>query len=132
MVFTLDTNIMGCLLKGDKNVLHNIQNAIKSDKKLIINPVTFYEIYRGLLNKNVTEQLEKFKQFCNQFETCMFTKKTFVIAAEIYADLAGKGRLMDDADILIAALCIENGYVLITNNEKQFKKIDNLIILNWT
>ena len=131
MIFTLDTNIMSYLLKGDKNILQNVQNIITNGEKLIINPITFYEVYRGLLNKNAIKQLGKFKRYCNQFENCEFSRKTFIIAAEIYSDLKNRGDLIDDADIFIAALCIENDYLLITNNEKHFNRIKTLKFLNW-
>ena len=87
--------------------------------------------HRGLLNKKASSQLQKFNQHCSQFEHCEFSKKTFVIAAEIYSDLKDNGKLIDDADIFIAALCIENDYMLITNNENHFKRIGKLRILNW-
>ena len=90
MVFTLDTNIMSYLLKGDKNVLQNLQNAITSGDKLVINPITFYEVYRGLFNKKAISQLKKFEQYCNQFENCGISWKTFIISAEIYSDLKDK------------------------------------------
>ena len=131
MDFTLDTNIMSYLLKGDKSILKNVQNIITNGEKLIINPITFYEIYRGLLNKKAVKQLNKFEQYCNQFENCEFSRKTFIIAAEIYSDLKSNGKLIDDADIFIAALCIENGFVLITNNEKHFNRVKKLKFLNW-
>jgi tRNA(fMet)-specific endonuclease VapC len=39
-----------------------------------------------------------------------------VRAAEIYGQLYRTGNLIGDADILIAATCLENGHALATNN----------------
>lgn len=36
-----------------------------------------------------------------------------------------------DADILISASAMSNGFTLITNNEKHFKRIAGLRIENW-
>ena len=131
MKFTLDTNMISYLLKGDRDILEKLQNAIISGDKFVINPIVFYEVYRGLLYKKASEQLKRFQQYCNQFDSCGVCQQTFITAAEIYSNLREKGKLIDDADIFIAAVCIQNGHVLITNNEKHFKRINKLKILNW-
>ena len=52
-------------------------------------------------------------------------------AGEIYADLRKKGEQISDADILIEATVLVNDSVLVTNNNKHFKRIKNLKIENW-
>ena len=52
-------------------------------------------------------------------------------ATEIYIALKQKGQLIGDADILIAAYCLVNGYTLVTNNTNDFDRIDGLRIVNW-
>ena len=58
-------------------------------------------------------------------------KETGEIAAYIYAKLQKRGRLIEDADLLIAAYCIQNDYTLVTNNSKHFENIDTLQFVNW-
>jgi len=41
------------------------------------------------------------------------------------------GKTICDADILIAAHCIVNGYTLITHNTKHFENIEGLLLENW-
>ncbi|GHU53286.1 hypothetical protein FACS1894200_13840 [Spirochaetia bacterium] len=62
---------------------------------------------------------------------CGMDTGTAEIAARIYADLKKRGLLIEDADILIAAFCIQNDYILVTNNSKHFKNIGNLNSINW-
>ena len=52
-------------------------------------------------------------------------------AAEIYISLKQKGQLIKEADILIAAYCLVNGYTLVTRNIKDFIRIDDLNFINW-
>lgn len=52
-------------------------------------------------------------------------------AAQIYSELKQKGELVDDADIFIAAMCLENNYVLVTNNVRHFNRVSGLSIENW-
>jgi predicted nucleic acid-binding protein len=47
---------------------------------------------------------------------------------QIRAKLKRKGQIIDDLDILIAATCLANNLVLITENQKHFKRIEELEI----
>ena len=129
--FTLDTNIISYLLKGNKIIAAKIKEKLDNGDQIIINPITYYEICRGLLAVNNTKKLEKFKEICKIFRVNQITEKTLYKAAEIYAYLRKKGKLIDDADIFIAAICIEEDIILITNNEKHFLRIKELELEKW-
>ncbi len=129
--YTLDTNIISYLLKGNKNLSAILKKKIKEGNIVIINLITYYEICRGLLAINNLDKLEKFKDICNSFETGSITINTIYRAAIIYADLKRHGKLIDDADIFIASICMEDNLILVTNNEKHFQRIKGLKLENW-
>ena len=54
-----------------------------------------------------------------------------VEAAEIYSDLSGRGILIPDADILIAASAMAHELGVATNNVEHFKRIRGLYVENW-
>ncbi|GHU34623.1 hypothetical protein FACS1894105_01730 [Clostridia bacterium] len=132
MIFTFDTNILSYELKGNVNIVSNRVKAIKNGDLMVINPITYYEMYRGLLRKHSSKQITVFLKYCESFGICEMTTRTFTKAAELHTNLTLKGELIEDADIFIAAICIVNDITLITNNEKHFKRIKGLKILNWT
>jgi len=37
-----------------------------------------------------------------------------------------------DADLLIAAFCLVDEYILVTNNTRDFEKFTSLQLLDWT
>ncbi len=43
-----------------------------------------------------------------------------------------KLRILDDADLLIAAIALANGCVLVTNNVKHYARVPDLELENWT
>ena len=57
-------------------------------------------------------------------------------ALDIYAAekarLIKTGNTIDDFDILIGATAVANDMVLVTNNEKHFKNLENIVFENWT
>ena len=56
-------------------------------------------------------------------------------AAEEYgrirADLEKKGTPIGSLDMLIAASALSNNSVLVTNNDKEFRRIPELKVQNW-
>ena len=132
ITITLDTNIVAYLLKGLYDVEKKIKAEISNGNKLVINPITYYEVCRGLIAINSSAKLHTFKEICELFGVVELTKASLERSAVIYADLKNKGLLIEDADIFIGAICLENNYTLVTNNEKHFSRIDGLKYINWT
>ena len=129
--FTFDTNILSYYLKGNDEIGDRLKKEFSSGNEFIINPITYYEINRGLLAINNHKKLTKFKVLCDVFGIIELSNKVFDKAAQIYANLRKKGELIEDADILIAATCIIDDLILVTNNKKHFSRINGLKNENW-
>jgi predicted nucleic acid-binding protein len=72
-----------------------------------------------------------FKQFLEKINVFSLDDKTIELAADIYADLRKNGKIIGDADILIAAIVIMNRGTLISNNAKHYENIQKLHLINW-
>ena len=64
-------------------------------------------------------------------EIIILTVEIMDTASDVYLELKKKGELIEDADILVAASAITNDLVLITDNEKHFRRIEGLKVENW-
>lgn len=57
-------------------------------------------------------------------------------AAEAYgtirAELETKGEMIGNNDLWIAAHALASGLILVTNNEKEFRRVRGLKVQNWT
>jgi len=129
--YALDTNIVSYLLRGDKELQERIYYEIKKGDGVVILPIVYYEIKRGLIDKNAKVKLVAFERLCNMLGIEGMDMKTLDIAANIYAYKKQQGQQIEDADILIAASCVAYGYILVTNNERHFLGINGLKITNW-
>ncbi|MCL2096867.1 MAG: PIN domain-containing protein [Oscillospiraceae bacterium] len=133
-VYALDSNIISDILKKDPVIVNSYRRGITQGKKFIIPPIVFYEIQRGLLAKNMLNRLRSFGNFCKNTEIDEFDLSVWSKSAEIYAELSKKGKPVGsrfDGDVFIAAYCIVNGYILVTNNKNHFKHIDGLRFEHW-
>jgi predicted nucleic acid-binding protein len=72
--------------------------------------------------------LQELAQTCTMLEPSYEAAK---IGGEIYAGLKKEGRLINDADILIASIVKAHDAVLVTNNLGHFSRIQGLKVENW-
>ena len=52
-------------------------------------------------------------------------------AIDIYVQERKEKRNIEDADVFIAAFCIHNNHILVTDNAKHFENIKGLHTVNW-
>lgn len=128
---TLDTNIITAFLKNDLNVLTKVSEYLDAFDWLSINIISYYEILRGLIDLGNRKKLKEFDEFIEENELISIRKETIQKAAEIYAYLKKRGTLIEDADILIAAIALVENLVLVTDNVRHFERVDGLQIENW-
>jgi len=128
---TLDTNIITAFLKKDLRAVERVSDYLEFFDRLTINIISYYEILRGLKDLGDEEKLRRFEEFIQENELISIRKETIEKAAEIYAYLKKEGNLIEDADILMAAIAIVEDLVLITNNISHFKRVKGLETENW-
>ncbi|MBI4669865.1 MAG: type II toxin-antitoxin system VapC family toxin [Elusimicrobia bacterium] len=129
----LDTDTLSFYLKGVSAVVAVAETYIKEQGKLAFSLITYYEVLRGLKSAGLTHKIERFRVFA--LDSCHLTPLTpevFDIASGIYADLNVLGQPLPDADILVAASCLSENRILVTNNKKHFQRISGLVIESWS
>lgn len=127
----LDSDTMINVMKRRPVALSRASAYLQVHAKLSFSVITRYEVLRGLhISKSPTDVAE-FERSCLLNDVVPLTHKIVSRAAELYADLRARGLLIPDADILIAAIALEHGLVLATNNVKHFSRFPSLVIDNW-
>jgi tRNA(fMet)-specific endonuclease VapC len=127
----LDTSILIAFLKGEENVVIKVEKYIEEFDRLSLSIITYYEILRGLKYLGNERKLMSFEELIEKSEIITLDREVISRASEIYAELKGRGELIEDADILIAASCLVKGMVLVTDNEEHFIRIESLKVENW-
>ena len=127
----LDTNI--CIYIIKKKPENVIKKFLKTKPDSIcISSITVSELYFGVAKSSKpNENTIALEQFILPLTIIDFNKEDSIAYGKLMAKLEQKGKLIGAMDMLIAAQAISRDLVLITNNEKEFIKIDGLIIENW-
>src|SRR5436309_2664241 len=127
----LDTDILSAVMRREPAAIASARIYLHVHQRFTFSIITRYEILRGLKSKNAVTQLVAFDAFCAANTILPLTDANVVRAASIYADLYRRGALIGDADILIAASALVNGYGVVTNNQRHFSRITGLQLDNW-
>ena len=129
--YILDTNIVTAHLKKNPVVMQRMRQAEATGLPVMLNAVSYYETRRGLLFIDVRAQLRAFEQLWQVLGIAMIDLAVLDKAAELYADLRRAGQLIEDADLLIAAIALVHDLTLVTNNTAHFSRIASLRVEDW-
>ena len=69
--------------------------------------------------------------FLQAYEILEFSTAHTLAYAELRADLERRGRPIGPNDMLIAAQAIGSDLIIVTNNEREFRRVPGLKIENW-
>jgi len=129
-MYCLDSDIIIEYFKGNTSIKNHFDKIHKSE--LFITPITLCELYKGaFLSKNVEKNIVIINKLLKTINIIEFDFYACELYGKIYSELKEKGKLTQDFDLIIAAICISNNKILITRNIKHFDKIKVLKIEKW-
>lgn len=123
----LDTSVAVRFLNGDAAVVENVLRLPE-----IVLPLTVVgELLFGA--ENSARSLQNLPRYLEFISTCTVErlgKETAASYARTRCTLKRKGRPIPMNDVWIAAQCLENGWVLVTD-DTDFDYVDGLILEHW-
>lgn len=120
MTYLLDTNIISLLLRRHATVIQRTEAALVANATIILSPIVYYEVKRGLLKRDAKKQTDFFEQLMSKFAWQDFEPNDWEEAARLWASRMSKGAPITDADVLIAAQAKRLDAILVTDNTKDF------------
>ena len=132
MTYMLDTNICIYAIKNKpKIVLEKIKSNL--NKGLCISAITLAELEHGVAKSMYPQKNTiALMQFLAILEVLPFDDISAVEYGIICADLQKKGTPIGTMDMLISAHARSEKLILVTNNVREFERVENLQIENWT
>jgi len=130
MKYLLDTNICIYFMKG----MYSLDEKIKAVdvKNCFISEITLAELKYGVENSfHKRKNAKVLEAFMSEIKVLPIFNSLDFYAKE-KARLRKSGEIIDDFDLLIGASAVVNKMVLVTNNQKHFKRIKQVRIQDWT
>ena len=127
----LDTNICIYIIKKQpQSVLDKLLASSTAD--IGISAITVAELRYGATKSEQSQRNHNaLDEFLSSFEIAAFDQPATVTYGKIRTALEKKGRPVGPLDTLIAAHALSLEIPLITNNEKEFRQVPDLIVENW-
>ena len=127
----IDTDILSYFLNGDDKVTAKVQEYLVHYDKLLFCQITYFEILAGLEYKQASKQISKFELFASKCSILTLTENSLILSAKVYGELRRKGIQIGTPDLLIAGIAIDKNLNLVTNNDRHYRPIDRLTLINW-
>lgn len=131
MMYMLDTNICIYIIKQKpKQVIEKLKKLHNAN--LCISSITYSELLYGVENSlNVHKNLLALTMFLSNVEILPYDENASIDYGLIRAELEKKGEPIGPLDMLIAAHAKSLRITLVTNNEREFRRVKGLNIENW-
>ncbi len=132
MKFMLDTNICIYLIKRkSQRIIERLKKHTADE--IGISSITLVELQYGVAKSQRKKQNRiALEGFVLPLEIASFDEKAAETYGKIRANLEKAGIPIGSLDTLIGAHAFNLDVTLVTNNNKEFKRIKNLKVVDWT
>ena len=130
-MFLIDTNI--CIYLMNDHPPQVIQKFREIGVgNVCISSITVSELQYGVFkSKQIKKNMKRLDEFLTPFEIIPYDESASIYYGKIRSHLEKKGYVIGPLDMLIAAHALSEKLTLITNNEKEFKRVKSLKVENW-
>lgn len=128
--YMLDTNIAIYVIKRRPKELLEIFN--KHDGSMCISSITFAELMHGVEKSSSPEKNRRnVEDFVSRLEIVSYDESAGAHYGDIRACLEKRGTPIGVNDLHIAGHARSCALVLVTNNVKEFERVEGLRVVNW-
>ena len=130
MSFLLDTDTCIYAMRQNESVLERLLSKSRAD--VAVSVITEGELRTGAAkSSSPAKTLRLLENFLRPLEIVEFTSADAASYANVRSKLERTGRPIGPLDTLIAAQAVCRKLVLVTNNEREFRRVAGLRVENW-
>ncbi|MDR3282613.1 MAG: PIN domain-containing protein [Candidatus Methanoplasma sp.] len=132
MIYYLDTDTCVFFLK---NTYPGLTNRLLTHhpSEIVIPSMVVAELMHGAhKSAKVAQNLEQTRKFLWVFDVAPFNETAACIYGDLRSRLEGEGNAIGPGDLVIAATVMSENGILVTHKTKEFSRVPNLSIEDWT
>ena len=128
--YMLDTNIVIYVIK--RRPLEVLDTFNQHAGQMCISSITLSELLHGVeKSAQPDHNLRQVESFVSRLDVLDYTSKASAHYGDIRSNLEKKGKTIGVNDIHIAGHARSEGLILVTNNLKEFERVEALRLDNW-
>ena len=130
MRFLLDTNIVSDLVRHPRGKIAGRISDVGEDD-VCTSIVVAAELRYGAAKRNSSRLTAQLEAVLGALEVIALEPPADAMYGLIRADLARSGQPIGGNDLLIAAHALALGLTVVTDNEREFSRVEDLRVENW-
>lgn len=131
MKFLLDTDTCIYALKRNESVLRRLLSTPREDVATSV--ITEAELRTGAAkSSSPAKTLRLIENFLRPLTIVDFTSEDAIVYAAVRAKLERAGTPIGPLDTLTASHAVARKLTLVSNNEREFRRVTGLIVENWS
>ena len=132
MLYMLDTNICSYIIRNKPQSIKAKLQEVEKNHTIALSSIVVSELLYGATKKNSSKLMRIVSAFIDNFIIYDYSKISAESYANIRTDLEKKGKIIGANDLLIASHALSLGAVLVTNNTKEFERVEGLVLEDWS
>jgi tRNA(fMet)-specific endonuclease VapC len=130
MTYLLDTNI--CIYIINEQPAQVLRRLIQAGREsLAISAVTVAELAFGIAKSTRPESRSKLENFLSNFPILDWNEDAAWVYGPVRKELEARGQRIGERDLLLACQALARNATMVTNNTREFERIDGLKLENW-
>lgn len=130
--YLLDTNICIYIIKHQPEIVRQHFEKHLPNRNILISVITLGELRFGAEKSQHKEKaLKVIDELTSMIQVVELDENVAAHYAEIRQALSSKGQIIGSNDLWLAAHARANNWIMVTNNEKEFSRVDGLKVENW-
>jgi tRNA(fMet)-specific endonuclease VapC len=127
----LDTNMCSYIIRDNPKGVFKKLKEIEQEHTVALSSIVVSELLYGAKKRGSAKLSKIVSLFIEQFVIYDYDKASAHEYAKIRTGLEKKGQIIGVHDMLISAHALSLGATIVTNNTKEFKRVDGLRVENW-
>jgi len=128
--FLLDTNIVSDLVRHPRGRIAD-RIAEVGEQHICTSIIVAAELRYGAAKKGSSRLTAQLEAVLDALDVLVLEAPVDIVYGELRARLEQAGQPMGGNDLLIAAHAVALGHTVVTDNEREFSRIDDLRVENW-
>ena len=132
MLYMLDTNICSYIIRNKPQSIKEKLKEVEQNHTIALSSIVVSELLYGATKKDSPKLMKIVSAFIDNFIIYDYSKVSAQSYANIRTDLEKKGQIIGANDLLIASHALSLGAVLVTNNTREFERVEKLDLEDWS
>jgi tRNA(fMet)-specific endonuclease VapC len=131
LAYLFDTDTISAVLRPRPHLGVARRLATVAADEQFTSAITLGELLFGALRRQRVDLLERIQSIGDSVPVLPFHEPAARTYAELRAEMERLGTPLAEPDLRIAAIALSFNLVLVTGNERHFRRVPNLVVENW-